>query len=82
MRWIRTHEKKLLKQVDCNDDGSICFGDIGWNNSLGNGVWDAAEPFVDGDGVWNSLEVFEDVENGVYDFNQEIFLDGITEDYV
>ena len=33
--------------IDCNDTGSICEGDLEWNQTLGNRSWDKNEIFID-----------------------------------
>ena len=33
--------------IDCNDDLSICEGDLDWDSSIGNGVWNEGEGWID-----------------------------------
>ena len=68
--------------TDCNDDLSLCDGDEGWSDDLGNGIWDAAEDFTDenANGVWDDAEDFTDKNaNGVWD-DAEDFTDLICDE--
>lgn len=56
--------------TDCNDDQTVCDGDIGWIEILGNGTWDEGESFTDSNenGVWDDAEFFIDENgNGIWD---------------
>ena len=61
------------KFYDCNTTRTICEYDEGWEEGLGNGVYDSnlefQEDFIDADGncYWNNNEPFFDQGNGVYD---------------
>ena len=33
--------------LDCNDQQTLCDGDIGWNPSMGNGQWDEGEVIIE-----------------------------------
>ena len=38
-----TENNNILDWNDCNDDLTICDGDVNWDPSIGNGIWDEGE---------------------------------------
>ena len=60
--WTDSNGNGEFDFVDCNDNQTICEGDVGWLPSLGNGVHDGAEIFIDSNlnGVWDGDEYLID----------------------
>ena len=69
------------KFFDCNNDFSICEGDVSWSPELGNGRYDFGERFIDGNKQYNKGERFNDANgNDIYDPG-EIFIDKKNKKY-
>jgi hypothetical protein len=58
--------------IDCDSTQTICEGDVGWADSLGNEKWNAGEEFTDsGNGVWDPAEVYVDhYDEGTYNLDE------------
>ena len=59
--------------ADCNDDGSICDGDDGWDaENMGNGIYDDTEYGSEGNQFWESEEPLTDYNgNEIFDYPAE-----------
>tara|TARA_Y100000768_G_scaffold136726_1_gene101781 strand:- start:7107 stop:13079 length:5973 start_codon:yes stop_codon:yes gene_type:complete len=76
--WVQISSGPYIEEfIDCNSSGSICQGDSEWDPSLGNGVWDDAEEFIDsdGNGQYDVGEVYIDSDNSGFWTDAEDFTD-------
>ena len=66
---------------DCNKSQSICEGDDKWISSMGNGIYDFGERFIDGNKQYNKGERFTDAnKNNEYNPG-EMFIDNKNNKY-
>ena len=56
--------------TECNEDLSICNDDPSWNESMGNGIWNQGEEYIDtnGDGQYTPPDYVDDFQH-VSDMN-------------